>query len=257
MGCIIRLKMNQTNLKILWENYGGKKKLYTLMTNNKEIQHRYWNPFISKLAASLFNGMEIFPFNLNSKILFSEKFASSTLIHLTDIVDSEKMIFTMKHDVKNNNFENKKFDVIYFDMMNNENIYNQILNYERTLKPSGFLIFIITFSNMEQEILSKQSLSDWWKSKTFEEKLNFFDNMGIPLTHEKKLKVKSSKFSEFSQSWQNNITLVKNSTKNDFSFKNQIDKILNNTESSFQFIQEINLSDFFKNCMLIIIQKNN
>ena len=79
--------------------------------------------------------------------------------------------------------------------------------------------------------------------------------MGIPLNSDELEKLNSLKFVELSTVWKDNITLDNNSTMNDFSFKNQINSILNNEKLSFQFIQEVNLSDFFKNMKLIIIQK--
>ena len=79
--------------------------------------------------------------------------------------------------------------------------------------------------------------------------------MGIPLNSDELEKLNSLKFVELSNVWKDNIALDNNSTMNDFSFKDQIDSILNNDKSSFQLIQEINLSDFFKNMKLIIMQK--
>ena len=48
----------------------------------------------------------------------------------------------------------------------------------------------------------------------------------------------------------NNISEI-----NDFSFRNQVNDTIINPSSSLQFIQEINLSGFFKNCMMVILQK--
>ena len=41
----------------------------------------------------------------------------------------------------------------------------------------------------------------------------------------------------------------------DLSFKDQVNSMITNSSSSLQFIQEINLSGFFKNCMMVILQK--
>jgi hypothetical protein len=79
--------------------------------------------------------------------------------------------------------------------------------------------------------------------------------MGIPLNSDELEKLNSSKFVELSTVWKDNITLDNNSTMNDFSFKDQINTILNNYKLSFQLIQEVNLSDFFKNMKLIVMQK--
>ena len=50
----------------------------------------------------------------------------------------------------------------------------------------------------------------------------------------------------------NNISEI-----NDFSFRNQVNDTIINPSSSLQFIQEINLSGFFKNCMMVILQKTD
>ena len=43
---------------------------------------------------------------------------------------------------------------------------------------------------------------------------------------------------------------------NDISFRDQINNIRINSNSSLTLIQEINLSNFFKDSMMIILQKN-
>ena len=43
----------------------------------------------------------------------------------------------------------------------------------------------------------------------------------------------------------------------DDNFGKQIRKIIINLKASFELIQEINLSNFFKNSMMIILQKTN
>jgi fibrillarin-like rRNA methylase len=45
------------------------------------------------------------------------------------------------------------------------------------------------------------------------------------------------------------------SKTNDSSFKNQINNIINHSALSLQLIQEVNLADFFKNNMMVVLQK--
>ena len=52
------------------------------------------------------------------------------------------------------------------------------------------------------------------------------------------------------------ITLNKIGKMNDISFRDQINNIRINSNSSLTLIQEINLSNFFKDSMMIILQKN-
>jgi fibrillarin-like rRNA methylase len=51
------------------------------------------------------------------------------------------------------------------------------------------------------------------------------------------------------------IFLNNSSNTIDSSFQNLTTKIINNSKMSFQLIQEINLADFFKNHMMILLQK--
>ena len=45
------------------------------------------------------------------------------------------------------------------------------------------------------------------------------------------------------------------SKTNDSSFKNQINNIINHSALSLQLIQEVNLADFFKSNMMVVLQK--
>jgi len=205
--------MNKNNSKIMWKNYNGRKKLFTIVPKSKGdiVQHRNWNPFSSKLGAALFNGLEIFPFKYNSKIFYFGKTSNSTLDHLLDIICPDGMIYLQEDsniEIKNlknvvivdnkqdntlsNNDSKNLFDVIYSDNITDENLQKQILNYEMYLKNLGFLI----------------------------------------------------------------ITLNKIGKMNDISFRDQINNIRINSNSSLTLIQEINLSNFFKDSMMIILQKN-
>ena len=204
--------MGKNNSKIIWEKSDGRKKLFTVIpkSENQTNQYRNWNPFYSKLAAALFNGLEIFPFKFDSKIFYSDISSTTTLNHLLDIIDSKGTIHLQKNNIaKIKNLKNvvivdqekiatlssnglkELFDVIYLDIITNENLRTQILNHEKTLKNSGFLIIIL-----------------------------------------------------------NKITKI-----NDPSFRDQINNIIINSNSSLKLIQEINLSDFFKKSMMIIMQK--
>ena len=204
--------MSKNNSKIIWEKSDGRKKLFTVIpkSENQTNQYRNWNPFYSKLAAALFNGLEIFPFKSDSKIFYSDSSSTTTLNHLLDIVDSNGTIYLQKNNsAKIKNLKNvvivdqekiatlssnglkELFDVIYLDIITNENLRTQILNHEKTLKNSGFLIIIL-----------------------------------------------------------NKITKI-----NDPSFRDQINNIIINSNSSLKLIQEINLANFFKKSMMIIMQK--
>ena len=205
--------MNKNNSKIIWENYSGRKKLFTILPKSEGsvVQHRNWNPFSSKLGAALFNGLEIFPFKSNSNIFYFGKISNSTFDHLSDIIFPDGMIYLQEDssiEIKNlknvviidnkkdntlsNNYSKNLFDIIYSDNITDENLQNQIPIYEQYLKNSGFLI----------------------------------------------------------------ITLNKIANMNNTEFQDQINNIRINSNSSLLLIQEINLSNFFKNSIMIVLQKS-
>ena len=135
--------MSKNNSKIIWKKSDGRKKLFTVIpkSENQTNQYRNWNPFYSKLAAALFNGLEIFPFKSDSKIFYSGSSSTTTLNHLLDIVDSKGIIYLQKNNsTKIKNLKNvvivdqekngtlssnglkESFDVIYLDIITNENL---------------------------------------------------------------------------------------------------------------------------------------
>ena len=247
--------MKQTNTKILWKNFNGKIKLYTIYsTSSKKNQERNWSPFLSKLSAALFNGLEVFPFRNNSKIFFLEESRTTTLTHIHDLVDSSSQIISHKLNEKNLeiNYADKNgiesFDVMYFDSGTIKNPIAKIVDYQKLLKKFGF--FIIVLNSLENEIISYKELSNWWDIKNESEKQKIFQDMGIPLNKDETKTILLSKFIKFSKVWQDNIAL--NMSKNNyFIIKNQIDLINNNNAFSFKLVEEVNLSNFFESTLFI------
>ena len=247
-------QMKQTNTKISWKNFNGKIKLYTIYsTSGKENQERNWSPFLSKLSAALFNGLEVFPFRNNSKIFFLEESRTITLTHLYDLVDSPSQIINHKFNKKNLeiNYADKNgiesFDVMYFDLGTIKNPIVKIFDYQKLLKKFGFLIILLNSS--KNEIISFKELSNWWDIKDESKKQKVFQDMGIPLNKDETKTMLSSKFIKFSKVWQDNIVL--NMSKNNYLIiKNQIDLINNNT-FSFKLVEEVNLSNFFESTLFI------
>ena len=70
-----------------------KEKLIT----KKGIEYRLWDPFRSKLAAALMNGLEIFPFKNKSTVLYLGVSTGTTVSHISDIVGLDGMIFGVDH----------------------------------------------------------------------------------------------------------------------------------------------------------------
>ena len=94
---------------IFWFQVEGEKKLATknlvpgnqvyneklLIVNN--IEYRIWNPFRSKLAAAIMNGLNDFPFNQKSNVLYLGVSTGTTISHISDIVGQSGIIFGIEH----------------------------------------------------------------------------------------------------------------------------------------------------------------
>ena len=250
--------MKESNSKLLWKNTNGKFKLFTISSMFEKNSHeRYWNPFLSKLAAGLVNGLEIFPFYSSSKIFVIDEYSKNTLTHLKDLVDSSSQIHSctilnenekITEELKN---KNEFFDVIYFDLKTKNKIH-EIRNYQQFLKKSGFFLLILNSS--KNEIISTRELSNWWNSKTESEKITIFQIMGIPLTDEEIKKMLSTKFENFSKIWQDNIELNLSKDNNSL-IKNEINSIMGDKEISMNLVEEVNLLNYFDS-KLLLLQKN-
>jgi len=67
------------------------------LVTKKGIEYRLWDPFRSKLAASIKNGLEDFPFKENSSVLYLGVSTGTTASHISDIVGPKGIIFGVEH----------------------------------------------------------------------------------------------------------------------------------------------------------------
>lgn len=94
---------------IFWIYYEGQKKLATenlvlgnqvykeKLISKKGKEFRLWDPFRSKLAAAVMNGLEIFPFEEGSSVLYLGASTGTTVSHVSDIVRTSGIIFAVEH----------------------------------------------------------------------------------------------------------------------------------------------------------------
>ncbi|MDI1495379.1 MAG: Fibrillarin [Cenarchaeum symbiont of Oopsacas minuta] len=61
------------------------------------VEYRTWDPFRSKLAASIENGLETFPFMDGSSILYLGVSSGTTASHISDILGSKGRMFCVEH----------------------------------------------------------------------------------------------------------------------------------------------------------------
>ena len=167
---------------IFWFQVEGEKKLATenLMPGNqvynekllnvKGVEYRIWNPFRSKLAASIMNGLKDFPFNKKSDVLYLGVSTGTTISHISDIVGQDGIIFGVEHATrvardfldrvashrknivpiiqdarKPEEFFSvyKKVDVVYVDIAQPDQTDIAIENCKLYLKSRGYLFLII------------------------------------------------------------------------------------------------------------------
>tara|TARA_Y100000741_G_scaffold312312_2_gene256754 strand:- start:2828 stop:3469 length:642 start_codon:yes stop_codon:yes gene_type:complete len=133
-----------------------------------------WNPYKSKLAASIRNGLQIFPISQNMNVLFVTDIFDSTILHLSNIVGNDgkiryisnqkdipenisKIPNIIKFDYEKENAD-KKFDFLYLDIQDNSFLEKTILYMKKFLKNNGFSII---FLKKESKIDSNKKGVKW------------------------------------------------------------------------------------------------
>lgn len=104
-----REKSHAPDPPFLWLNVEGKSSPATanLVPGNrvygeklqvrKKIEYRVWDPFRSKLAAAIMNGLKTFPFTNAGRILYLGVSTGTTTSHISDIVGPSGVIFGVEH----------------------------------------------------------------------------------------------------------------------------------------------------------------
>jgi fibrillarin-like pre-rRNA processing protein len=101
--------LKEDNYEFFWINSDGEKKLATenfvvgnqvygeKLITKKGTEYRLWDPFRSKLAAAIMNGLEIFPFKNKSTVLYLGVSTGTTVSHISDIVGPTGIVFGVEH----------------------------------------------------------------------------------------------------------------------------------------------------------------
>ncbi len=94
---------------IFWIKVDGEKKLATInlvpgnqvykekLVKVNDEEFRAWDPFRSKLAAAIMNGLEFLPIIRKSKVLYLGVSTGTTASHVSDIVGSNGIVFCVEH----------------------------------------------------------------------------------------------------------------------------------------------------------------
>ena len=165
-----------------WVQVEGEKKLATQnlvpgnqvynekLVQSKGVEYRVWNPFRSKLAAAVMNGLKDFPFNQKTDVLYLGVSTGTTISHISDIVGQSGTIFGIEHATrvardfldrvasyrknivpiiqdarKPEEFFSvyKKVDIVYVDIAQPDQTNIAIENCKLYLKSGGYLFLVI------------------------------------------------------------------------------------------------------------------
>ena len=166
----------------VWIQVDGEEKLATVnlvpgnqVYNEKLVQYegvecRIWNPFRSKLAAAIMNGLEDFPFTQKSDVLYLGVSTGTTISHISDVIGQSGTIFGIEHasrvardflDRVASHRKNivpiiqdarkpeeffsvyKKVDAVYVDIAQPDQTNIAIENCKLYLKSGGYLFLVI------------------------------------------------------------------------------------------------------------------
>ena len=218
------MKVNDNT--IFWITIKNKKKLATLnnagineaynekLTEINGKQYNVWNPYTSKLAAAIVNGMEIFPILEKTKVLYLNTTIEKTLSHISDIIGMNGKIFVVRDMVENSkNFSEKVRN-------NRVNIFSITRENGVPARFSSTEMVNVVYVDITQHNETEVAIQNC---------KNYLRNGGFLM-----LVVPTKK-----------IDFINNPSKQNLE---EMQKL----QSSFEIIQQINLTDFFKEYSMII-----
>jgi len=174
--------LEEDRKNIFWIKSEGEQKLATenlvpgnqvykeKLVTKKGIEYRLWDPFRSKLAAAIMNGLEDFPFKENSSVLYLGVSTGTTASHISDIVGPKGIVFGVEHSSRvARDFLDRvashrkniipiiqdarqpkdyfsvydKVDIVYSDIAQPDQTEIAIANCKSYLKKNGYLFMVI------------------------------------------------------------------------------------------------------------------
>ena len=153
-----------------------------VIVNNEEFLE--WNPYKSKLAAAIRNGLQILPIIKNSKVVCINLPEESTILHISNIVGSGGSVFVIDVNKNKKSFLNKlvnthkniipiydtvdelsfsssiteKVDALYVDLPESEQIEQIVEKYGSLLKNEGFLMLI---AKKDDDAILENDIAGW------------------------------------------------------------------------------------------------
>ena len=174
--------LEEDNQSFFWIKSEGQEKLATenMVPGNqvykekliikRNVEYRLWDPFRSKLAASIMNELDYFPFENKTKVLYLGASTGTTVSHISDIIGPNGIIFAVEHTSRvARDFLDRvasfrsnimpilqdarkpkeyfsvfgKVDVVYVDIAQPDQTKIAIENCEMFLKKGGYLFLVI------------------------------------------------------------------------------------------------------------------
>lgn len=174
--------MQEDNVGYIWIKHEGQQKLATenlvpgnqvykeKLVHKNKTEYRLWDPFRSKLAAAILNGLETFPFRNKSTVLYLGASTGTTVSHISDIVGPSGIVFGVEHASRvARDFLDRvashrkniipimqdarrpkeyfavfgKVDIIYCDIAQPDQTEIAIANCKQFLKKDGWLFLVI------------------------------------------------------------------------------------------------------------------
>ena len=153
-----------------------------VIVNDEEFLE--WNPYKSKLAAAIRNGLQILPIIKNSKVVCINPLEESTILHISNIVGSGGSVFVIDVNKNKKSFLNKlvdthkniipiydtvdelsfsssitgKVDALYVDIPESEQIEQIVEKYGSLLKNEGFLMLI---AKKDDNAIIENDIAGW------------------------------------------------------------------------------------------------
>ena len=153
-----------------------------VIVNDEEFLE--WNPYKSKLAAAIRNGLQILPIIKNSKVVCINLPEESTILHISNIIGSGGSVFVIDVNKNKKSFLNKlvnthkniipiydtvdelsfsssitgKVDALYVDIPESEQIETIVEKYGSLLKNEGFLMLI---AKKDDNAIIENDIAGW------------------------------------------------------------------------------------------------
>lgn len=179
---MVQVRADNNFSGVYWITENGQEKIATVnlvsgrkvygekLVSSGNVEYRFWDPFRSKLAAAIINGLNFFPFKDGVKVLYLGASTGTTVSHVSDIVKENGIVFAVEFSARvANEFIDRcakfrkniitivedarkpenyvgifgKVDVVYCDIAQPDQTDIAIKNCKMFLRKDGILMLIV------------------------------------------------------------------------------------------------------------------